>query len=152
MDLKSGYYVIDLLDIIEHELGHLWGLADFYEKDPATGDYVSRCPGEEYGALMRGVNELSDFNKLGIGICNDDECVFKMIYCKHNPITSVPKEENNDSAQSTNYPNPFVNWTNIEFINNINSQFAQINIYNNLGSLIETINYNNITIGKNTIV
>ncbi|ROL60183.1 T9SS C-terminal target domain-containing protein [Bacteroidetes/Chlorobi group bacterium ChocPot_Mid] len=138
-DLATGYKVLSLQELIEHELGHFWGLPDVTKKD-AAGKEVSACPPFKYVSVMDGVQSESDYNKLRLPITNDDECQFKLLYCKDDPIVSYDDynyELYKDNC--SNYPNPFNEQTKIQFEIVQSEKFVVIEIYNQFGEKLENL-------------
>jgi len=153
INLKEGYKLLSLSQIIEHELGHVYGLVDSYTAEDLNGDgydetKISQCLPDEYLSVMDGVFDLNkDANKLRLQITNDDECMFKRLYCR-DAYTYKDDKIAENLNQYNYFPNPSSNFTNIEFsIIKANSS-VKISVVNELGNKKIVLNEQNYEPGN----
>lgn len=123
---SNEYAVYNLCDVLQHELGHMYGLQHFDE----------HCISEGNTGQMKSVRYA---NQPYSGLSNDDKCAFMKLYC--NNLVSV--QENQTSSNVRNFPNPAINELNIEF--NVKSSFENVSIlcYDVYGKYLGTF-YNKV--------
>ena len=129
-DPKTGYYALNLCDILTHELGHLYGFGD---------NYIYHCSGS---SIMDG----GTWNAPYQGLSENDKCGFQKLYCN---ITDV----NEKSTKTSNevFPNPSENITYLKITSDNIVFNANLIIADMLGRTIKTMNINVLSQGENTI-
>lgn len=128
-DLSERHYVINLCDVLAHEIGHLFGLAD-YRRNEQT-----RCPPDISFGIMEGFvgdGYYLNYNQGRKGLSQDDKCAFMKLMCPK----LLPVEEEIASRNDKIYPNPATSKTSINFYCERNGR-VNFTLVNQLGQKIQ---------------
>ncbi len=122
-NMKFGYFSQNLTDILIHELGNNYGLADQSDNGETYCD-----PPYDKGKMW---GKYTTPNESSTGLSTDDKCMFMKIYC---PVL-VPVEERivKKETEVYNYPNPIEDFTRLIFSVPQKGANVKIVVYDQLG-------------------
>jgi hypothetical protein len=131
---------INLSDVITHEMGHSYALADQINR--TTGRAYCDDPYEGVMGRATHINE----SKQNLSI--DDICMFKKLYC---PELTPVEEEHQIADDIKNYPNPLDDIAYIELPIPDGGDIVSIKIYSIFNELVNVIDKNYMSSGTHKI-
>lgn len=147
-----GGEVISLIDVVTHEIGHIYGLHHPSGNSPGS---PNGCPDVSWNctdtepSIMKGAIGIA--TEKSTGLTDYDKCYFAKIYC--NSIINGVEYLDIDFTKTRSFPNPTSAKFTIEFEVNKTIDLVSIYIVNINGQILKTIIQNKeFYQGKNSVM
>jgi len=133
--LIDGFIIYNFLEILEHEIGHLFGLNHHRENG------FPICDNEEPADGVMSQGELPAYTQRN-HLSQDDICQFKKLHCPD--LVGVNEYNSNKAKKSKPFPNPSEDITNISFSLSSYSETTILYVYNCLGNTVKILDLKNL--------